>query len=48
MNTNDALKLLSNLLGDFHIHPLFLEEFSSLLKKDIKGKEKQLFQSKFF
>lgn len=44
MNTNDALKLLSNLLGDFKIHPLFLEEFSKLLKKDLKGKEKQFFK----
>ena len=42
MNTNEALSLLKNILGDFDIHPRFLLELAALLKKDLKGKETQL------
>lgn len=46
MNTNEALSLLKNLLGDFDIaiHPRFLSELRDLLKKDLKGKEEQFFK----
>lgn len=45
MNTKEALALLKeSLLGDFNIHPRFLSELTSLLKKELKGKEKQFFK----
>lgn len=45
MNTKEALQLLKNYLEDFKIHPRFFRELSSLLKKELKGKEAKFFKS---
>lgn len=45
MNKDEALKLLEEYLGDFKIHPLFLKELATLLQKDLKGKERQFFET---
>lgn len=44
MNTEDMLKELATLLNFFSIHPKFLEELRTLLKKDLKGKEASFFK----
>ncbi len=44
MNTNDMLKQLASLLVSFSVHPKFISELSSLLKKDLKGKEAEFFK----
>lgn len=48
MNTKDAIQQLISYFkkyGDiFIIHPEFLKELSSLLKKELKGNEKKFFQ----
>ncbi len=43
MNTNEAIQQLLNYLQDFKVHPRFIKELSSLLKKELKGKEKKFF-----
>ena len=43
MNTNEAIQQLLNYLQDFKVHPSFIKELSSLLKKELKGKEKKFF-----
>ncbi len=45
MNKDEAIKLLEEYLGDFKIHPLFFKELATLLQKDLKGKEKQFFDT---
>ena len=45
MNKDEAIKLLEENLGDFKIHPLFFKELATLLQKDLKGKEKQFFDT---
>lgn len=44
MNTKDALALCMGLLGEFRVHDEFLEELYSLLKNELKGKEKPFFK----
>lgn len=44
MNTKEAIELLQHNLGHLKIHPLFMKELSSLLKKDLKGKESHFFK----
>lgn len=43
MNKDEAFKLLELYLGEFEKHPLFIKELQDLLKKELKGKEKQFF-----
>lgn len=44
MNTNETLKILSELFSNFTFHELFIKELSDLLKKDLRGKEKNFFK----
>lgn len=44
MNTNEALKTLAELFANFQLHPLFMKEFASLLKKELHGKEGNFFK----
>lgn len=45
MNTKNALERLSLFLGeDFLLHPRFLDELSSLIAKELKGKEERFFK----
>ena len=44
MNTNDMLAILAKLFDSFSFHDLFIKELSSILKKDLKGKEERFFK----
>ena len=44
MNTKELLKLLSEQFSGYVCHVSFLEELYSILRKDLSGKEKQLFK----
>ena len=44
MNTKDMLATLAKLFDSFSFHPLFIQELSILLKKDLKGKEARFFK----
>lgn len=44
MNTKDMLAELAELFTSFSLHPLFIQELSFLLKKDLKGKEARFFK----
>lgn len=44
MNTKDALVLLVRELESFSFHSEFINEFTKLLKKELKGKEKVFFK----
>lgn len=44
MNTQEALQILLSYLENFEVHPLFLKELSSILKSELKGKEKKFFK----
>ena len=44
MNTNDMLAILAKLFDSFSFHDHFIKELSSILKKDLKGKEERFFK----
>lgn len=44
MNTKELLKILSEQFSEYVCHISFLEELYSILRKDLSGKEKQLFK----
>lgn len=44
MNTKEALSILIRELGEFPVHPRFMDELISLLKKELKGKEARFFK----
>lgn len=44
MNTKELLKILSEQFSGYVCHVSFLEELYSILRKDLSGKEKQLFK----
>lgn len=44
MNTKEMLRMLSEYFSDFECHVAFLEEFYSILRKNVSGKEKLLFK----
>ena len=43
MNFKDAINTLLPLFSSYSFHPSFIEELGKLLKKDLRGKEKQFF-----
>lgn len=44
MNTTDMLNALKELFDNFNIHPKFVDELRTLLKKDLRGKESIFFK----
>jgi hypothetical protein len=44
MNTKEMLKTLSHHFSDVECHTTFLEELSKIIKKELSGKEKQVFK----
>ena len=44
MNTKELLKLLSEQFSGYVYHVSFLEELYTILRKELSGKEKQLFK----
>ena len=43
MNTKDILETLTKLFSGFILHEQFIKEVNALLKKELKGKEKEFF-----
>ena len=44
MNTQEILKMLAEYFSDFVFHESFLKELYDILRKNVSGKEKQLFK----
>lgn len=43
MNTKEILETLKNIFRGFTLHEQFLKELSSLMKKELRGKEREFF-----
>lgn len=43
MNTKEILQTLESLFSNFILHDQFLKELSALLRKDLRGQEKEFF-----